>query len=76
MPASVTRDIPVRPPLVLTAVGILGGAAILLPFLALLVGVDLARLTAAAHAASASSPASPFHLDLSQATKQPDEDPA
>jgi molybdate transport system permease protein len=44
MPASVTRDIPVRPPPALTVVGVLGGAAILLPFVALVAGVDLTRL--------------------------------
>lgn len=41
---SITREIRVRPPLALTVLGVLGGAAILLPFLALVVGVDLTRL--------------------------------
>ncbi|MDI3331485.1 MAG: ABC transporter permease [Micrococcus sp.] len=39
-----TREIPVRPPLALTVVGVLGGAALLLPFVALVAGVDLRRL--------------------------------
>lgn len=41
---SITREIPVRPPLALTVVGVLGGAALLLPFVALVAGVDLRRL--------------------------------
>jgi molybdate transport system permease protein len=41
---SITREIRVRPPLALTVLGLLGGAAILLPFLALVLGVDLTRL--------------------------------
>jgi molybdate transport system permease protein len=38
------RTVRVRPPAALTAVGILGGVVLLVPFIALVVGVDLARL--------------------------------
>jgi molybdate transport system permease protein len=38
------RTVRVRPPAVLTAVGVLGGIALLVPFAALVAGVDLARL--------------------------------
>jgi molybdate transport system permease protein len=41
---SITREVRVRPPLALAVVGVLGGAVILLPFVALGVGVDLTRL--------------------------------
>lgn len=41
---SITREVRVRPPLALTVLGVLGGVAILLPFVALVVGVDLRRM--------------------------------
>jgi len=44
MPVSASHEVRVRPPLGLTVLGILGGAAIVLPVVALVVGVDLTRL--------------------------------
>lgn len=42
--ASPDRTVRVRPPGALTAVGLLGGVALLIPFVALMAGVDLSRL--------------------------------
>lgn len=44
--AAADREVRVRPPLGLTLIGALGGLAILLPFVALVTGVDLRRLPA------------------------------
>ncbi|MEV4902758.1 ABC transporter permease [Citricoccus sp. NPDC055426] len=50
---SIDRTVRVRPPAGLTVVGVLGGVALLVPFAALVAGVDLARLPELLTSASA-----------------------